>query len=151
MWSSQTNIAASPSDVLYALTDADAIRRWSPVDFDLEDFDCCTLREGCSTRVVGRVAGVGVAFDVEVTAADTERLSLTASGPVTFDVDYAIEPADDGAAVEARVDVRGGRGLAGGIVARTARTLLSAGALEGALRRIASEAETTSADCALAA
>jgi hypothetical protein len=83
-----------------------------------------------------------VAFDVEVTAADSERLSLTASGPVTLDVDYAIEPSPGGAEVEARVDVRGGGGLRGGLVASAVRTLLSAGALDGALRRIATEAET---------
>lgn len=150
MWNSRTDIYASPGDVIHALTDPDAIRRWSPVDFDLEDYDCPTLEEGRVARVIGKVAGVGVAFDVEVTAADSERLTLTASGPVTFDVDYEIEPSGDGAAVQASVDVRGGRGLTGGLVARAARTLLSAGALDGALRRIAGEAESL-AGCALAA
>ena len=142
MWNSRTNVLATPSDVIHALTAPEAIRRWSPVDFDLEDHECRALEEGCVARVVGRVAGVGVAFDVEVTAADYERLSLTASGPVTLDVDYAIAPAGDEVEVEARVDVRGGRGLTGGLVAGAVRTLLSAGALDGALRRIATEAET---------
>lgn len=150
MWNARTDIQASPDEVLLALTDPEAIRRWSPVDFELDDLDVRTLHEGCVTRVLGKVAGVGVAFDVEVVEAGSERLSLTASGPVTFDVEYDIEPAPEGAAVEAHVNVRAGRGLTGGIVARAARTLLSAGALDGALRRIAGEAESL-AGCALAA
>jgi hypothetical protein len=39
------------------------------------------------------------------------------------------------------VDVRGGRGMTGRVVATTVRALLAAGALESALGRIAAEVE----------
>jgi hypothetical protein len=123
------------------LTHEDAIRRWSPVDFELDGHRGGRLHAGDVARVEGRVAGMGVGFDVEVTAADSESLAVIASGPVEIDVRYDIERDGDGSAVAASVDVRGGRGMSGRVVATTVRALLAAGALEGALGRIAEAVE----------
>jgi uncharacterized protein YndB with AHSA1/START domain len=151
MWNSSRTVAAPPAEILHVLTHEDAIRRWSPVDFELLDHRSSRLHAGDVARVEGRVAGMGVGFDVEVTAADSESLALIASGPVDIDVRYEIERAGDGSAVEATVDVRGGRGMTGRVVATTVRALLAAGALDGALGRIAEAVEHDSAPQAQAA
>ena len=43
---------------------------------------------GTRTKVSGRLAGVPVTFDVEVHAADADRLELSADGPIGLDVRY---------------------------------------------------------------
>jgi hypothetical protein len=145
MWKSTRTVSAPPREILHAITHEDAIRRWSPVDFELRGHAGGRLHAGDVARVVGRVAGLGVGFDVEITAADRDGLQLLASGPVDIDVHYGIAECCDGSDVEASVNVHGGRGMTGRVVATTVRTLLAAGALDGALARIAGEVEHESA------
>jgi hypothetical protein len=141
MWNTSRTVAAAPSEILHVLTHEDAIRRWSPVDFELTGHAGGRLQSGDQARVEGRVAGINVGFDVEVAKADGASLELFARGPVDIDVHYGISDGRDGSEVEASVDVRGGRGMTGRVVATTVRALLAAGALDGALGRIASEVE----------
>jgi hypothetical protein len=149
-WNTHMAVQADPADVLAVLTYVDAIRDWSPVDFELDDMDVDRLHGGAHARVVGRVAGFGVGFDVEVHEVTDARLALMARGPVELDVEYRVEPADTGASVEAAVSVRSAGGAAGTIVSRAVNTLLAAGALDRALARICSEAEASD-ELALAA
>jgi hypothetical protein len=146
MWKTCRTFAAAPPEILHVLTHEDAIRRWAPVDFELNGHAGGRLRSGDNARVEGRVAGIGVGFDVEVTKAEGATLELFAHGPVDIDVHYGIASRRDGSSsVEATVDVRGGRGMTGRVVATTVRALLAAGALDGALGRIAAEVEPASA------
>jgi len=130
--------------VLAVLTHPEEIRRWSPVEFDLDDLDGRRLAAGTRGRVTGRVAGVTVGFDLQVHAADEARLELSAEGPVAFDVRYDLVPYDAGAELNASVSVRRGGGFTGRLVEKATAALLSAGALEGAAGRIARVAESQS-------
>jgi hypothetical protein len=128
--------------VLDVLTHPEEIRRWSPVDFDLDDLDGRRLAAGTRGRVTGKLAGVKVGFDVEVHAADEDRLELSADGPIGLDVSYRLNPDEAGAELSAQVSLRRGRGLTGRVVANATAALLSAGALEGAAGRIVRVAES---------
>ena len=86
-------------------------------------------------------AGVPVTFDVQVHAADPDRLEISAEGPIGLEVRYDLAPADGGSEMKAWVQVRSGGGLTGRLVAKATSTLLSAGALDGATVRIARAAE----------
>jgi len=141
-WTSTAQAKATPERLLEVLTHPKQIRRWSPVDFDIDDLTSRRLAAGTQTKVTGRVAGVPVSFDVRVLAADPERLELSADGPIGLDVRYDLAPAGEGAEMTASVRVRGRGGLTGRVVATAATTLLSAGALDGATGRIARVAET---------
>jgi uncharacterized protein YndB with AHSA1/START domain len=141
-WTATTRANATPEQLLQALTHPEEIRRWSPVDFDLDDLDGRRLAPGTRGRVTGRLAGVTVGFDVEVHAADEGRLELSADGPIGFDVRYDLTGDATGAELSARVSMRSGGGLTGRLVANATAALLSAGALEGAAGRIAQVAES---------
>jgi hypothetical protein len=141
-WTATTRAKATPEQLLQALTHPEEIRRWSPVDFDLEDLDGRRLAAGTRGRVTGRLAGVTVGFNVEVHAADEGRLELSADGPIGFDVRYDLTGDAAGAELSARVSMRRGGGLTGRLVANATAALLSAGALEGAAGRIARVAES---------
>jgi hypothetical protein len=143
-WTATARANATPGQVLEVLTHPEEIRRWSPVDFDLEEFEGRRLAAGTRGRVTGRVAGVPVGFDVEVHVADEARLELSAQGPVAFDVRYEFMRDDAGAALNASVSLRRGAGLTGRLVEKATAALLSAGALEGAAGRIARVAESQS-------
>ena len=132
-------LAAEPCAVMALLTSPDAIGRWTPVPFEVEGVDE-RLHTGDLARVTGTLAGRRVAFEVEVAEAGHDRLALTARGPVNLDVEYRIEPTPAGSAVEARVDVRRGRGVVGGLLAGATGALLSGGALRVALDRMAAAA-----------
>jgi hypothetical protein len=140
-WSATTITKASPERVLEVLTQPEEIRRWSPVDFDLDDLESSRLAPGTRARVTGRLAGVRVGFDVEVHAADHDVLKLSADGPVGLDVRYELAPADTGSELYASVSLRRGGGISGRLVANATAALLAAGALEGAAGRIARAAE----------
>jgi hypothetical protein len=140
-WTATTTANATPEQLLEVLTHPEEIRRWSPVDFDLDALDARRLAAGTRARVTGKVAGVRVGFDVEVHAADNEVLELTADGPVGLDVRYELAPADDGSEFSATVSLRRGGGLTGRLVANATAALLAAGALDGATGRIARAAE----------
>jgi hypothetical protein len=141
-WTATARANATPDQVLEVLTRPEEIRRWSPVDFDLDELEGRRLAAGSRGRVTGKVAGVRVGFDVEIHAADEARLELSAEGPVAFDVRYELTPAAAGAELSAWVSMRGSNGLTGRLVAKATAALLSAGALDGATGRIARAAET---------
>jgi uncharacterized protein YndB with AHSA1/START domain len=143
-WTSRAQARATPEQLLEVLTHPHQIRRWSPVEFDVDDLTSRRLAAGTRTKVTGRVAGVPVSFDVEVHAADPARLEISAEGPIGLDVRYDLAAAGSGAEMTASVRVRSGGGLTGRVVATAATTLLSAGALDGATVRIARAAETPS-------
>jgi hypothetical protein len=140
-WSATTTTKATPEQLLEVLTHPKEIRRWSPVDFDLDDLDSSRLAPGTRARVTGKLAGVRVGFDVEVHAADQDVLELSADGPVGLDVRYELAPADKGSELYASVSLRRGGGITGRLVANATAALLAAGALEGAAGRIARAAE----------
>jgi polyketide cyclase/dehydrase/lipid transport protein len=141
-WTTSHIVNAPPEDVLAVLTDADAATRWAPVPFEVDDLAQGRLTTGSRAKVSGKLAGVRVGFDLEVHAADEDGLSLTANGPVNFDVLYDLVPHDDGSEVHASVSVRKGGGLTGRMLAQATDALLSAGALKAAVGRIARQAES---------
>jgi hypothetical protein len=136
-WTAQTTVTGDPTAVLEALTHPDAISAWSPVPFEVERLDGERLVAGTRARVVGRLAGFGVAFDVEVHEAGDERLRLVADGPVGIDVAYHLERHDLGSSVQAEVSVRAKSGLRGRLLAQATDALLAGGALREAVGRIA--------------
>jgi hypothetical protein len=140
-WTATTTTTATPDQVLEVLTHPDEIRRWSPIDFDVDELDTARLAPGSTARVTGKVAGVSVGFDVEVHAADTGLLELSADGPIGIDVRYELQPATAGSEVCASVSLRRGGGITGRRVEKATAALLSAGVLDGAAGRIARAAE----------
>jgi uncharacterized protein YndB with AHSA1/START domain len=142
LWTTSTHSSAAPEQVLEVLTHPESIRRWSPIEFDVEDLSARRLRAGTRTRVVGRVAGMGVGFDVEVHSADEEGLELSADGPIGIDVRYGLSPSCGGSTVTASVSLRGSGGVTGRLVSRATAALLFAGALDGAAEGIARAAES---------
>jgi hypothetical protein len=139
-WTATTTTAARPAEVLDVLTDPEACARWAPVPFDVDELQGKRLRAGVRARVCGRLAGRSVGFDVVVSEADERGLSLSANGPVGFDVAYELEAIEAGSQVRASVSVRPSRGLAGRLLAEATGALLAAGALEAAVSRIGREA-----------
>ena len=142
-FTAHTTADAAPEQVLQVLTDPDAIASWSPIPFEVENLDGLRLEAGSYARVSGSLAGKRVGFDVEVHAADEGGLELTAEGPISIDVLYALEPVDGGSEVTASVSLRDGSGITGRLLARATGALLSAGALDAAAGRIVSAAEST--------
>jgi hypothetical protein len=140
-WTATTITTATPDQILEVLTHPEEIRRWSPIDFELDELDDVRLAAGTRARVTGKVAGVRVGFDVEVHSADEELLELSADGPIGIDVRYELQPADAGAEVHASVSLRRGGGITGRLVANATAALLSTGVLGGAADRIARAAE----------
>lgn len=139
-WTATTTTAARPQDVLEVLTDPEACARWAPLPFDVEELDGRRLAAGCRARISGKLAGRRVGFDVAVHEASGRGLSLAADGPVGFDVAYELAAVEGGSEVRASVSVRPSRGIAGRLLAEATSALLSAGALEAAVSRIAREA-----------
>jgi polyketide cyclase/dehydrase/lipid transport protein len=141
-WTTSHIVNAPPQDVLAVLTDADAATRWAPVPFEVDDLDHGRLTTGSRAHVSGRLAGVRVGFDLEVHAADEDGLSLTASGPIAFDVLYDLAPHEDGSEMRASVSVKRGGGMTGRVLEKATDALLSSGALKSAVCRIARQAES---------
>ena len=136
-WTTRTQAKARPEQVLEVLTDPDAIRLWSPIDFEVEELAGTRLTTGDTARVTGSVAGVRVGFDVEVHAAGEDGIELSADGPIGIDVRYDLAPAARGSEVTATVSLRRGGGITGRLISHATAALLSAGALDGAARGIA--------------
>jgi hypothetical protein len=135
-WMHETRCPGAPQDVLRLLTEADAIARWSPVPFELVDFDRRQLRRGDRVRVRGALRGRSVEFLVDVAAAGDDRLSLTASGPIDIDVKYVAQASARGSELSASIGVAG-HGLRGRLLAGATDALLAA----GSMARIARELE----------
>jgi hypothetical protein len=151
-WSTHTNVTGSPEDVIAILSDPNSIRRWSPIEFDVDGIDSDRLEAGSRARVSGRLAGRSASFDVDVKQAGEGRFALTAAGPIELGVEYEAFEGGPGTEVWATVSVKGG-GLLGRLLAQATDALLAAGALDRALGRIANEIdnELVGADLALAA
>jgi hypothetical protein len=144
-FTTRTIANATPEQVLQVLTDPDEIRDWSPIPFEVEDLDGARLAAGSRARVSGNLAGFRVGFDVEVHAAGSDGLELTAQGPIGFDVRYGLAPRGDGSEVVASVALHRGGGLTGRLIGKATEALLSAGALDTAAGRVARAAETATA------
>ncbi|MBV9683407.1 MAG: SRPBCC family protein [Solirubrobacterales bacterium] len=140
-FTARTIVCASPEQVLEVLTDPDEIRSWSPIPFEVEEFDGHRLDSGSVARVTGSLAGRRVGFDVEVHSADADGLKLSAAGAISLDVMYVLERVEDGSEVTASIVLRGGSGLTGRLLATATSALLKGGALDLAAGRIARAAE----------
>ncbi len=136
-WTAKTDVEAPPEDVLALLTHTDSVRQWSPFPFDVDGDAAARLATGSRVRVSGSLAGRRVGFDVEVHEATSDRLALSAHGPVAMDVAYEATPTDRGSAVCASISVRSGGGIFGRVAAEATAALLHAGALGVAVDRIA--------------
>ena len=135
--------AARPEAVLEVLTDPEAAGcgpTHPPLPFDVEELQGRRLATGSRARMSGKLAGRRVGFDLEVHEASGSGLSLAATGPVAFDVDYRLAPVEGGSEVRASVSVRPSGGIVGRLLAEATSALLSAGALESALSRVTREA-----------
>ncbi len=141
-WKSSRSFHGDPQRVLELLTDPDAARTWSPIDFTLEDLDGDRLQTGDIAHVAGNLAGRRMSFDIEVFKASDGRLVLRASGPVKIDVDYGVQERDDGSGeITAWIKVSSSGGLIGRLAASATDAVLAAGALEATVKRIATAAE----------
>jgi hypothetical protein len=145
-WTAHTTVTAAPTAVLDLLTDPDAIERWAPVPFELDELTGGRLDAGATARVSGKLARFGASFDVEVEAAHEERFALFAHGPVDLDVEYELFADGDGTDVWVSVGVKPRGGLSGRLLAQATEALLRAGALDRALGRIAEEIEETQSE-----
>jgi Polyketide cyclase / dehydrase and lipid transport len=134
-WTTQTWLAGTPEMVLDLLTEPDAIARWAPIPFEVLSLDGTRLEPGTRARVRGALAGRSMEFDVDIRAADSQRVELVADGPVSIGAEYRLSPLDGGSEVSASVSVSG-HGLLGGVLARAADAVLAAGALHASLARI---------------
>jgi hypothetical protein len=137
----QQTVTAESAHVLQALTDPAACGRWAPIAFTTDQAPGERLQTGTRTRLRGRIAGRNVTFEIHVVAADERGLSLRATGPVRFEVDYRLAPAGRRTLIEAQITLAQARGITGAIIARATSAILDAGALRFALRAIAAEAE----------
>jgi len=155
VWTASRFVAAEPPAVLRSLTDPELIGVWAPVDFEVDGLEGRRLRPGSHAWVNGSLGGVAAEFEIEVLRADERGLKLSARGPVALDVDYRIDRADQGVMVEAKIRLERERGLTGRVLRAATGALLSAGALDRALRRLAGEIteldELDDADFAVAA
>jgi hypothetical protein len=141
IWETRTTVKGQPEHVLEVLTDPSSARRWSPVGFELEDFDGDRLRSGSRAVLTGKLAGKGVSFDVHVIKASDGQLSLRAIGPVEMDVAYDATAAADGTELAASVAVRSAGGLIGRMLSSATDALLAGGALAMAVQGVAREVE----------
>jgi hypothetical protein len=146
-WKTRTIVKGAPEHVLEVLTDPAAARRWSPIGFELEQFDGDRLRSGDRAVLSGRLAGRGVSFEVEIIKAGGGQLELRAIGPVEMDVAYDAIAADEGTEVVASVSVRSAGGLFGRMLQSATDALLAGGALNLAVQGVAREVERTYAVC----
>jgi hypothetical protein len=134
-------VSAEPHQVLRVLTDPAACSRWAPIAFTTDHAAGERLQAGTRTRLRGRIAGRNVTFEIHVFAADERGLSLRATGPVRFDVDYRLTPAARRTLIEAQITLAQTGGMTGALIARATNAMLGAGALRFALRTVAGEAE----------
>ena len=141
-WSATTTTKATPEQLLEVLTHPEEIRRWSPVDFDLDDLDSCRLALEPVRGLPASSPASGSASTWRSTPPTQDVLELSADGPVGLDVRYELAPADGGSELHASVSLRRGGGITGRLVANATAALLTAGALDGAAGRIARAAES---------
>jgi hypothetical protein len=139
-YTATTTSTAHPAAVLDVLTDPDAVARWAPIEFYIDQLTHPRLSRGSRARVSGRLAGQEIGFDVEVHQADEGGLALSASGPVALDVAYQLRAAEAGSEVSASIAVVPRRGIRARLLAEATAAVLAGGALQHALGRIVAEA-----------
>jgi hypothetical protein len=139
VWTASRFVAAQAPEVLASLTDPELIGVWAPIDFEVDGLAGRRLRSGSHAWVNGSLGGVSAEFEIEVLRADEHGLRLEARGPLGLDVDYRLAPADAGVMVEAQISLERERGLSGRVLRAATGALLSGGALERALKRLAGE------------
>lgn len=135
-WTASRHLDSDAEDVLTALTDPDAIAEWAPVNFEVDGMADGQLTAGSRERVTGSLAGIAVAFRVEVQRADLDGLELTAEGPLTLKVSYRFIEDDDGVLVHATVRLCEPRGLSAVILRAAVAATLNGRVLDRALRRL---------------
>ena len=131
-----TTVTTTPHEVAQLLTDPEAIARWAPISFEILEPEQERLHQGAYVRVRGQLAGQNAEFAVHVLEASDERLVLIAQGPISLAVEYDVSPVRRGSAIRASVSVLG-HGLIGGLLAKATEALLTAGALQSSLNRLA--------------
>lgn len=140
-WRSSVSIAAPRDRVLAALTDPEACARWSGVAFTVHGLCGSRLVAGSTAMVSGSLLGRSLDFHLEIFQADVDRLRLRAAGPLELHADYALLAVDGGCDVEAAVSTRPAAVPLGRALETATAVLLSAGALDAALARLARESE----------
>jgi hypothetical protein len=140
-WYSTTKVRARPDRVLDALTDPEICARWSGVDFAVDGLRAPRLEAGSRPRVSGRLLGRAIEFELHVYEAHPRRLRLRATGPIELHADYVLAPTRCGCQVDAAVSVQPTRGRLARPLAAATGALLSAGGLDHALARLATEGE----------
>lgn len=138
-WTARRFISAGPSEVLEALTDPEFISLWAPVGFEVEGLRGRHLRDGSRALVSGSLAGVAARFEIDVLRADETGLDLRASGPIGFEVAYRFVPEREGVIVKAEIELGRERGFSARVLRGATAALLSGGALDRALARLARE------------
>lgn len=139
VWTASRFVSAEPPAVLASLTDPELITLWSPVDFEVDGLRGRRLRPGSHAIVNGSLAGVAAKFEIDVLRADEHGFDLEARGPVALDVAYRFAPEGDGVMVDAEVKLGRERGLNARVLRAATGALLSGGALDRALGRLAGE------------
>jgi len=134
------HIAASPARILEVLSDPESVRRWFPVPFDFRD-DVRRLAAGGTYATTGRLAGRHVHADLRVLEASEQRVKVSLSGHVIFDLDVDLAPNGAGTDADVHVGVRSGGGLSGRLLTPAASAMLRAGALGHTVAAIRGEAE----------
>lgn len=135
-WTASRHLDSEAEDVLTALTDTDAIADWAPVHFEADGMAGGQLAAGSRERVTGSLAGIAVAFQVEVERADLDGLELTAEGPLTLKVSYRFTEDEDGVLVRATVRICQPRGLSALILRAALAAALNGRVLDSALSRL---------------
>lgn len=139
VWTARRFVAAEPQAVLASLTDPGLITLWAPVGFEVDGLRGRRLRSGSRAIVNGSLAGVSAEFEIDVLRADEGGLELQAHGPVDLDVAYRLAPERQGVTIDAEIRLGHERGLAARVLRAATGALLSGGALERALGRLARE------------
>ena len=139
VWTASRFISADPPEVLNSLTDPELITLWAPIDFEFDGLRGRRLRPGSHAFVNGSLAGVAAEFEVDVLRADEEGFDLEARGPVALDVAYRIASDGGGVVVDAEIKLGRERGLNARVLRAATGALLSGGALDRALGKLAGE------------
>lgn len=138
-WTARRFISAQPPAVLQALTDPELISLWAPIEFEVDGLPGRRLRGGSHAVVNGSLAGIAAQFEIDVLRADEAGLDLQARGPVDLEVAYRVVPQRHGVIVDAQIKLGRGRGLNARVLRAATGALLSGGALDRAIGRLARE------------
>ena len=129
--------AARPEAVLEVLTSPSACRAWCPFPFAVGENSPERLTPGATVTVRGALAGRSLSFEVKALEVTSKRFALRATGAFDIEATYELIP-EGGTRTHVRAEIRTGRprGLSGRLMVAAADALLTAGALDVALRRI---------------